>query len=504
MGDISCFSNNVTSQFGEDGIVDEIFKRIGVEHSCCVEFGAWDGKYLSNTWNLWHSKGWASILIEGDKEKYLLLEKEVASFEKVKAVNAFVSTAGKDSLDTILTGYGVPTNFDLLSIDIDGDEYYIFQGLKKYVPRVVIIEYNPTIPPEFDIVQSPGEYFGASVLALTNLAKTKGYSLVCCTETNCFFIRDSEFHKLGIQKPSLMDIFPRNNLAYVISAYNGLMFLSRTPTYSRSLRKLSLTSVGLEMIKVLSNMRGKASPGTGSALPFYPVAIFNRAPVPGDVVAIRRVARRGKQILKTVLAWLAAYDLVQNARKRSHNRKLLREWEEQGKPDPPPHLIKQRTIKSYAHEFHLVTLVETGTYLGEMVEATSRLFQRIFSIELDPTLYAQAKQKFSKLKHVTILQGDSGEVLPGILADIHQPCLFWLDGHYSGGNTAKGEKETPILSEIDIICRHRINRHVILVDDARCFDGSGDYPTLADLEQFVRERRPDAVFEVKDDIIRIL
>ena len=101
------------------------------------------------------------------------------------------------------------------------------------------------------------------------------------------------------------------------------------------------------------------------------------------------------------------------------------------------------------------------------------------------------------------MQGDSSKVLPELLDKIKKPCLFWLDGHYSGGITGKGDLNTPILNELKSIFSHQIKDHVILIDDARCFTGEEDYPTIKALKEFVIKNRPDWVFEVRNDIIRI-
>ena len=85
-----------------------------------------------------------------------------------------------------------------------------------------------------------------------------------------------------------------------------------------------------------------------------------------------------------------------------------------------------------------------------------------------------------------------------------RPCLFWLDAHYSGGPTAKAEVETPIMQELDCIFAHpEAEEHILLIDDARCFTGENDYPSLKTLEGFIRDTNPGWSFEVKDDIIRI-
>jgi len=185
------------------------------------------------------------------------------------------------------------------------------------------------------------------------------------------------------------------------------------------------------------------------------------------------------------------------------DRNEIRKWEMNGKPLPPPHVVKQRVVKEYARIFSVNILIETGTYCGDMVYATKNTFKSIFSIEIDKDLFEGARRRFVKFGHITIVQGDSTQVLPSILPSIRSPCLFWLDGHYSGGITGKGELETPIVQELLHITKHPIKEHVVLIDDARCFVGSGNYPTIQELHDLILSRFPGHVFQIKDDIIRI-
>ena len=185
------------------------------------------------------------------------------------------------------------------------------------------------------------------------------------------------------------------------------------------------------------------------------------------------------------------------------HKRDYKKWLLSGKPIPVPHTVKQMTVKEYANMFKTDIFVETGTYLGEMVFALKDVFQQIYSIELSTKLYEKVNKKFSKYKHISIYNGDSSLVLPKILNKVHKPCLFWFDAHYSAGITAKGEKETPILDELKHIFNHPIDGHIILIDDARCFIGQNDYPTIGELRNIVLSRYPDSIFDVKDDIIRI-
>jgi hypothetical protein len=189
--------------------------------------------------------------------------------------------------------------------------------------------------------------------------------------------------------------------------------------------------------------------------------------------------------------------------KLQRDRKALKVWESQGKPAPPPHVIKENTIKEYARNFNTRTLIETGTYKGDMVQAMKKHFDRVVSFELDPLLHEEARKRFAADQNVSIVLGDSGQILGEHLASITEPCLFWLDGHYSGGITAKADLNTPIKNELHQILNHNVSGHVILVDDARCFNGEDDYPILQQLKDFILNIKPEWEFSVHDDIIRV-
>lgn len=203
--------------------------------------------------------------------------------------------------------------------------------------------------------------------------------------------------------------------------------------------------------------------------------------------------------LKRVLKKTIPHDVI----KLRRDLEARKAWERQGRPVPPPHIIKEELIREYASTFKTRILIETGTYLGDMVYAMRRLFSRILSFELDEKLSEQARKRFAAESHIEIINGDSGRLLGDYLKNIDQPCLFWLDGHYSGGVTAKGALVTPIKNELHSILSHTIDGHVVLIDDARCFTGDDDYPTLEELRTFVAERKPGWQFTVESDVIRL-
>jgi hypothetical protein len=188
---------------------------------------------------------------------------------------------------------------------------------------------------------------------------------------------------------------------------------------------------------------------------------------------------------------------------RVANEWVYRRWLREGRPIPPPNVVKWKTVRTYGRRFGLRTFVETGTHAGEMVHAVRHAFQRIVSIELHPELHRGSRERFASYPHIAIFRGDSETVLPLVLTTIVEPCLFWLDAHITGGTSGRGALDTPIVSELQAILTHEVRQHVILIDDARLFTGDQDYPTLQAVEQFVREHDRDARFAVVDDVIRI-
>lgn len=171
------------------------------------------------------------------------------------------------------------------------------------------------------------------------------------------------------------------------------------------------------------------------------------------------------------------------------------------KPVPLPHSKKVEIISDYSKKFSTQILIETGTYLGQTVDDLKNVFSKIYSIELDTILYKNAKKIFSENKNVKIFHGDSASVLSKIKNG--KPVLYWLDAHYSGGITAKGPKNTPILKELTLISKNLTKGSVILIDDAREFTGVNDYPTIKEIKLFVSKHFLNYKIEIKDDIIRI-
>ena len=176
-------------------------------------------------------------------------------------------------------------------------------------------------------------------------------------------------------------------------------------------------------------------------------------------------------------------------------------WILRGRPSRSPHLLKQKVVREYGEKYSLRTLVETGTYYGEMVAAMKTHFDRIYSIEFVPELADRAARKFTGDSHVRIFCGDSRVVMPEVLALLKAPALFWLDAGYYGWVGKQGDQQR-LSAELEMILSHPF-RHIILLDDARGLTGRDGIPSVADVKRYVESTFPSRSVEVKYDIMRI-
>ena len=195
---LQSYESDTHSQNGEDGVLEYVFRHVQPKHRRCVEFGAWDGKYMSNTFAL-VEQGWKSLMIEGDKARYKDLLKTQKEYPNIQAMNRYVMAKGKDRLDQLLKEAQVPKDFDLLSIDIDSEDYRVWESLKAFSPSVVVVEYNFCELPWIRRLHGDRRTWvqrllsfrndGNSAMSLYFLGAEKGYALVHLTACNLFFIR---------------------------------------------------------------------------------------------------------------------------------------------------------------------------------------------------------------------------------------------------------------------------------------------------------------------------
>jgi hypothetical protein len=220
------FAMKVTSQNGEDGVLEKVFELIGAANKWCVEFGAWDGKTHSNTYNLIVNHGWSSVQIEGNSRRFTELQKTHGENKNVHCLNAMIGyDPRKDSIEYFLRGTPIPENFDLLSIDIDGNDYHIWASVGFFRPRVIIIEFNPVIPNDMVYVQDRDFTInqGSSLRAMVELGKRKGYELACVIGANAIFVIKEEFEKLGIKDNHIDSMFYAHRDAKIFLLYDGTL-----------------------------------------------------------------------------------------------------------------------------------------------------------------------------------------------------------------------------------------------------------------------------------------
>lgn len=199
------YRSNIYSQNGEDGIINEILKRIGKEldKGWCVEFGAWDGIYISNTFALVERKNWNAIYIEGSKERYKDLLVTAKKYKNITPINKFVEQKRnqENSLDNILSQTSLPEDYDLLSIDIDSYDLAILNSYEGK-PKIIVIEINSTLRPGILQWHNGVKFIGNSFSSTLSVAKDKGYTLVCHTG-NMIFVRNDLISKLNIPEEEL-------------------------------------------------------------------------------------------------------------------------------------------------------------------------------------------------------------------------------------------------------------------------------------------------------------
>lgn len=186
------YSKNVYTQNGEDGILEKILEELNIDHGNVVEFGAWDGIYLSNVYRLWKYRNFKGILIESDSAR----AKDFYGFEeKAKMFNYLISPekSNENSIDNVLDKIGIEGEIAVMSIDIDSCDYYVMESMEKYRPAIIIIETSNSYGPD-EVYKSYDS--GCSMRAVWDLSIKKGYSMVAYT-ANAILVRNDLVYKLS-------------------------------------------------------------------------------------------------------------------------------------------------------------------------------------------------------------------------------------------------------------------------------------------------------------------
>lgn len=222
------YARSVTSQVGEDGVIAAVLYRLGIDKGWCVEFGAWDGKYHSNTWNLVHNRGWKAVYIEADERAFMQLEENSSSLPDVYSLNEFIEIDGASSLDSLLARTPIPKDFEFLVIDIDSNDWHIWKSLQGYRPKVVMIEFSEFCPPEIFYVKdpvAPGPS-SASLAAVCELGKQKGYVLVAVIGGNAIFVLNELSNVFEIRDNSPEGMFQSFANTRLFQSYDGTLLLA--------------------------------------------------------------------------------------------------------------------------------------------------------------------------------------------------------------------------------------------------------------------------------------
>ena len=203
--DVTALERGVYSQGAEEAMLARIFELVPPRRQFCVELGASDGLRNSNTALLVRDRGWRGVMIEASDYRFSKLRDNYAAASNVRLVQA---TVQPDSVERVLAEADVPTDLDLMSIDIDGNDYWVWRAIERYRPQVVVIEYNPYYaPPERWVMKFNAEhawdgstYYGASLESLVVLGKHKGYELICCDRqgNNAFFVEQALYPRFGL------------------------------------------------------------------------------------------------------------------------------------------------------------------------------------------------------------------------------------------------------------------------------------------------------------------
>jgi hypothetical protein len=229
------FASNEYSQHGEDGMIGAVMGWIGIIalHGRCVEFGAWDGIKFSNTARLWKA-GWSADLIEADEKRFKELEKAVVGAKDVRVMceRIGIIEGTRWYEPRCVAGY---SGMDLVSIDVDGNDYWIFKGSPPG-PKLYVVEYNTTIPGWMDVVTpyASDNNFGCSLGALVRVADEKGYAHIGDTKSNGFFLRKDLLNKIPKLDVDLHDAANQGEMVYLMTSYSGAFRETGIGPYGRT------------------------------------------------------------------------------------------------------------------------------------------------------------------------------------------------------------------------------------------------------------------------------
>lgn len=450
--------NTYYSQHGEDFLVNKIFS--GKANGYYVEVGCLDGIEFSNTY-FFEKKGWKGACIEAHQDFITALKKNRPN---ASIVHCAVGGEDKGSVTFYANKIGSLSTLDKNEEERWRENYrdYFYGFEEQKVPmRTLSSIFSDLNVDDIDFVSLDIE--GYEVQALKGLDFNKVKPKVFTIEYK------DENHRNQIEEI----LFPQG--------YHYLSKIGCNLFYSLDEGHRKIVTAPYGTIRLLHvDLDGKVH--------------WHRA----DQLT-PNLFRKMKLILKRSIIGRAWAILERRLHEILFKLKV------------PSYKKKRAIIESYGKDYDREIFVETGTFLGDTVDHLKGKFKHVYSVELSAELFSDAKKRFANDANVTILHGDSGEVLRDLIGRINAPALFWLDGHYSSEfyvgerfiKTALGSKVTPIIEELSVLLNDKYS-HVILIDDARLFNGQFDYPRISDIREMVENSNHHYDFLVSNDIIRII
>jgi hypothetical protein len=215
----------ITSQDGEEGVLRHVVETLGIERGWCVEFGAWDGIYHANTRDLVHNSGWHAVFIEPHSGAFAKLVDNYRDRSDVHCLNTFVGFEGDIALDALLGKTPIPIDFDLLVIDVDGDDWHIWEACTRYRAKVVVIEFNPFCPPDLRFVKEKGGpgFASASLRSVCELGNSKGYELIGVIGGNAIMVDKKYFDRFPIPDNRPQAMFSSYAYTRLFQGYDGTL-----------------------------------------------------------------------------------------------------------------------------------------------------------------------------------------------------------------------------------------------------------------------------------------
>ncbi len=446
------------SQHGEDFLINKIFK--GKTTGYYVEIGCLDGIEFSNTY-FFERIGWKGVCIEAHQDFIVALKKNRA---KAFVVHCAVGELNKESVTFYANKLGSLSTLDKTQEDRWKTNYkdYFYGFDEQKVPmRTLTSIFDDLQIQAIDFISLDIE--GYEVQALEGLDFNKYKPTVFIIEYK------DETHQQQLER---------------ILIPQGYFYLSK---------------IGCNLFYSLEFSHKKVVVGPYGKVPLLQIEMGGREIWHNADHLNPTFERKLESHLKRSL-------LVKGWRYLNTKYYHFIEWLK-----IPSYEKKRSILEHYRQKFNMTVFVETGTFLGDTVAYFKNRFDHLYSIELSEELYEGATKRFENDSNITLIQGDSSIALKELVTKIDRPALFWLDGHYSSEfyigeryiKTARGEKVTPIVEELEILLNDK-HRHVILIDDARLFNGQWDYPKIEEVSKLVQNSSFNYKMNLRNDIIRIV